>query len=69
MTGGFGYMLRQREHRIIKSLSGGGPLMDVGIYPVHEACAVIGSAPAFVTAKEEPKLNPELFNEVKKRSI
>jgi glucose-fructose oxidoreductase len=64
MTGGFGYTMRQRESRIIRSLSGGGPLMDVGIYVLHAACMAVGKTPAYVTAKEEPKLNPELFNEV-----
>lgn len=64
MSGGFGYTMRQRESRITRSLSGGGPLMDVGIYVVHAACMATGKAPVFVSAKEEPKLNPELFNEV-----
>lgn len=64
MSGGFGYVMRQRESRITRSLSGGGPLMDVGIYVVHAACMAAGKAPVYVTAKEEPKLNPELFNEV-----
>ena len=64
VSGGFGYVMRQREHRIIRSLSGGGPLMDVGIYVVHGACMAAGGAPNYVTANEEPKLNPELFNEV-----
>jgi glucose-fructose oxidoreductase len=64
MSGGFGYTMRQREMRITKSLSGGGPLMDVGIYVIHAACAVTNSNPTYVTAKEEPKTDPELFNEV-----
>jgi glucose-fructose oxidoreductase len=64
MSGGFGYVMRQRESRITRSLSGGGPLMDVGIYVLHAACMVIGKPPTYVTAKEELKLNPELFNEV-----
>jgi glucose-fructose oxidoreductase len=64
MTGGFGYTMRQRESRITRSLSGGGPLMDVGIYVVQAACMATGKTPEYVTAKEEPKTNPELFNEV-----
>jgi glucose-fructose oxidoreductase len=64
MTGGFGYVMRERESRIIRSLSGGGPLMDLGVYVLHAACMATGKAPAYVTAKEEPKLNPDLFNEV-----
>lgn len=64
MSGGFGYTMRQRESRIIRRLSGGGPLMDVGIYVVHAACMAVGKVPAYVTAREEPKLNPDLFDEV-----
>jgi glucose-fructose oxidoreductase len=64
ITGGFGYVMRQREHRTDKKLAGGGALMDVGIYVVHGACMATGSVPRYVTAQEEPKLNPELFNEV-----
>lgn len=64
MKGDFGYVMRQREHRTDKKLAGGGPLMDLGIYIVHGACMAAGSAPLYVTAREEPKLNPELFNEV-----
>lgn len=64
MNGGFGYVMGRPEHRTDKKLAGGGPLMDVGIYVVHGACMATGSSPAYVTAKEEPKLNPELFTEV-----
>lgn len=64
MSGGFGYVMRQRESRITRSLSGGGPLMDVGIYVLHSACMAVGRSPSFVTAKEEAKLDPDLFNEV-----
>ena len=64
ISGSFGYVMREREHRTDKKLAGGGPLMDLGIYIVHGACMATSSTPAYVTAKEEPKLNPELFNEV-----
>jgi glucose-fructose oxidoreductase len=64
MKGDFGFVMRQPEHRTSKKLGGGGPLMDVGIYVVHAACMAAGGAPLYVTAHEEPKLNPELFNEV-----
>jgi len=64
ISGSFGYVMREREHRTDKKLAGGGPLMDLGIYIVHGACMATDSTPKYVTAKEEPKLNPELFNEV-----
>lgn len=64
MTGAFSFVMGQREHRTDKKLGGGGPLMDVGIYIIHGACMATGSTPVSVTAREEPKLKPELFNEV-----
>jgi len=65
MTGDRGFVFGQRAWRIDKKLAGGGPMMDLGIYIVHGACmAANGVAPVFVTAQEEPKTKPELFNEV-----
>jgi glucose-fructose oxidoreductase len=65
MTGDRGFVFGQRAWRIDKKLAGGGPMMDLGIYIIQGACmAANGVAPMFVTAHEEPKLKPELFNEV-----
>jgi glucose-fructose oxidoreductase len=65
MTGDRGFVFGQRAWRIDKKLAGGGPMMDLGIYIVHGACmAANGAAPVLVTAHEEPKTKPELFNEV-----
>jgi len=65
MTGDRGFVFGQRAWRIDKKLGGGGPMMDLGIYIIQGACmAANGVAPVFVTAHEEPKLKPELFNEV-----
>ena len=65
MTGDRGFVFGQRAWRIDKKLAGGGPMMDLGIYIVHGACmAANGVAPTSVTAQEEPKTKPELFNEV-----
>ena len=65
MTGDRGFIFGQRAWRIDKKLAGGGPMMDLGIYIVHGACmAANGVAPIAVTAHEEPKTKPELFNEV-----
>ena len=65
MTGDRGFVFGQRAWRVDKKLAGGGPMMDLGIYIVHGACmAADGAAPIFVTAHEEPKQKPELFNEV-----
>src|SRR5689334_7972105 len=65
MTGDRGFVFGERAWRIDKKLAGGGPMMDLGIYIVHGACmAANGAAPVSVTAHEEPKTKPELFNEV-----
>jgi glucose-fructose oxidoreductase len=50
--------------RIEKKLSGGGPLMDVGIYPIQAACRAALAQPIAVTARELPKQRPEFFKEV-----
>lgn len=50
--------------RIQKSLAGGGPLMDVGIYCVQAARYVTGAEPIAVTAQEGFKHDPEKFVDV-----
>jgi glucose-fructose oxidoreductase len=65
MTGDRGFVFGARAWRVDKKLAGGGPMMDLGIYIIHGACmAANGAMPVSVTAHEEPKTNPELFNEV-----
>jgi len=64
MSGEDSWILVQRAWRIEKSLSGGGPLMDVGIYVIQAACRGAMGQPVAVAARELPKTNPELFNEV-----
>lgn len=50
--------------RTQKSLAGGGPLMDVGIYCVQAARYVTGAEPIAVTAQEGFKHHPEKFKDV-----
>jgi glucose-fructose oxidoreductase len=65
MSGAHSFHLRSRAWRVEKELAGGGPLMDLGVYIIQAACrAAGGAAPLAVTAKERPKQNPTLFNEV-----
>jgi glucose-fructose oxidoreductase len=64
MSGGFGFHLGSSPWRATKSLAGGGPLMDLGIYVIQEACMAAGAAPVAVTAKERPKHRPEFFRDV-----
>ncbi|GAB5560793.1 MAG: Gfo/Idh/MocA family oxidoreductase [Synoicihabitans sp.] len=66
MSGGFAYRLgNNRTWRMDKALGGGGQLMNVGIYVIQSALMAKGELmPTTVTAHEEPKSRPELFNEV-----
>ena len=64
MTGDRGFVFGNRAWRIDKKLGGGGPMMDLGIYIVQAACMATGLTPVSVTAHEDPKERPELFNEV-----
>jgi glucose-fructose oxidoreductase len=64
LSGEHSWTFQTRAWRIEKSLSGGGPLMDVGIYVIQAACRAAMALPIAVTARELPKTNPALFNEV-----
>lgn len=50
--------------RLKKALSGGGPLMDMGIYALQVTRYVTGEEPIAVTAQFGPITNKELFSEV-----
>ena len=50
------------QWRLNKQLSGGGAMMDIGIYSVNGSRYMIGEEPVWVTA-EETKTNPEKFKE------
>ncbi len=52
------------EWRLHKALSGGGPLMNVGIYCVQASRYVLGEEPIAVTAQFGPITNKNLFTEV-----
>jgi len=64
MDGRFAFVMGQHEWRIEKKLAGGGAMMDLGIYVVHAACMAADSKVVAVTAQEDPKSKPEMFNEV-----
>ncbi len=64
LTGNFSFTFGQRAWRVEKKLSGGGPLMDVGVYVIQAACMAAGATPIAATAHEEPKERPELFLDV-----
>jgi predicted dehydrogenase len=52
------------EWRLHKALSGGGPLMNVGIYCLQSSRYVTGEEPVSVTAQFGPVTDAELFKEV-----
>ena len=52
------------EWRLKKALSGGGPLMNIGIYCVQASRYVTGEEPVWVTAQFGPITNAALFKEV-----
>jgi len=60
---GFTYGGDPNAWRLKKALSGGGGLMDMGVYCIQGARYVTGEEPIYVTAREE-KTRPELFKEV-----
>jgi predicted dehydrogenase len=52
------------EWRLHKALSGGGPLMNLGVYCVQSHRYVLGEEPVSVTAQFGPVTNKQLFSEV-----
>lgn len=52
------------QWRLKKALSGGGPLMDVGIYALQATRYVLGEEPISVTAQFGPITKKEMFAEV-----
>jgi predicted dehydrogenase len=65
MTAGFGFPAGDpNQWRLKKPLSGGGPLVDVGIYCIQGFCYTTGLTPIAVTAQEGPKTDPEKFKDI-----
>lgn len=49
------------EWRLNKTIAGGGPLMDVGIYCIQAVCYITGSTPLAVTAQSGPVSDNQKF--------
>ena len=65
MSAGFGFTAGDpNQWRLKKPLSGGGPLVDLGIYCIQGFCYTTGLEPIAVTAQEGPKTDPQKFNGV-----
>ena len=56
------------EWRLKKAFSGGGPLMDIGIYCVQSSRYTLGEEPAYVTAQFGPVTDKKLFQKWKNPS-
>jgi predicted dehydrogenase len=50
------------QWRLNKQLSGGGSMMDIGIYSINGSRYMVGEEPVWVTA-EETKTNPQKFKD------
>jgi predicted dehydrogenase len=55
---------KPKEWRLKKALSGGGPLMNIGLYCVQSSRYVLGEEPVSVTAQFGPVINQLKFDEV-----
>jgi predicted dehydrogenase len=64
IEGGFSRPITATEWRVKKTLAGGGPLMDVGIYALQSCRFVSGKEPVEVSAKFGPVTDPAKFAEV-----
>jgi glucose-fructose oxidoreductase len=64
MDGGFAFTMGKKVWRAERALAGGGPLMDLGVYVIQEACMAAGATPVAITARERPKQRPEFFVDV-----
>lgn len=64
MSAGFGFSIAPNVWRLDKTLAGGGPLMDLGIYCVQAFCYLSRKEPIAVTAKEGVKTDLKRFKEV-----
>ena len=59
-----GFKVNNPSWRVNRALSGGGPLMDMGIYCVQGCLYTKGQVPVSVTAKFAPNPDPALFKDV-----
>jgi predicted dehydrogenase len=53
-----------KEWRLHKALSGGGPLMNLGVYCIQASRYITGEEPVAVTAQFNSNIHPAIFNEV-----
>jgi len=58
----FSFVPPKAAWRLSKEKSGGGPLVDVGIYCIQAVCYLTGHEPVAVTAQSLPVTDSEKFN-------
>ena len=58
----FSFIPPKAVWRLSKEASGGGPLVDVGIYCIQAVCYLTGQEPVAVTAQSLPVTDGEKFN-------
>lgn len=56
--------IQPNNWHLSKTMAGGGPLMNIGIYCVQSARYVLGEEPVAVTAQYGPVTMPDVFREV-----
>lgn len=64
MNAGFSFVAPKGIWRLDKKLSGGGPLMDLGIYCLQAVCYTTGMEPVAVTAQSPPVSDKTKFIDV-----
>jgi len=64
LAAGFGFRAQKGIWRLDKKLSGGGPLMDLGIYCLQGVCYTTGMEPVAVTAQSAPISEKEKFIDI-----
>ena len=70
MSAGFGFTIGDpTQWRLKKSLAGGGPSQDLGIYCIQGICYTTGMEPVAVTAQEGPKTDLQKFKEVEQSLV
>jgi glucose-fructose oxidoreductase len=65
MNGEFSFVMRSKVWRAEKKWAGGGPVMDLGVYVMQQACMAQGDvAPVAISAHVGPTTKPEIFADV-----
>src|SRR3954462_7388736 len=61
---GYKVSMDPKDWHVVKKLSGGGPLTNLGVYCVQATRYITGEEPIAVTAQFGPITNPQAFKEV-----